>query len=251
MSHASTHRNILIVGATSAIAEACARRWAGAGTHFFLLARSAPRLILVAQDLAARGAKVDTAALEISAAADWRAPLEATIQSLKRIDLCLVAHGDLPSQSACETDVAALRRALLVNAIATVEILSLVAEHMSAQHAGVIAVIGSVAGDVGRKSNYVYGSAKAMVATFAQGLAGRMLGFGVAVITIKPGFVDTPMTAHLKKGILWASPGFIAEVIDSRVSKRRSGTYYAPRFWWLIMTLLKHLPDRLLYRLNF
>jgi NAD(P)-dependent dehydrogenase (short-subunit alcohol dehydrogenase family) len=121
---------------------------------------------------------------------------------------------------------------------------------MQAQGSGVIAVIGSVAGDRGRKSNYVYGSAKAMVAAFAEGLAGRMQRSGVRVIVVKPGFVDTPMTVAFKKGLLWATPHAVANIIHRRVAVARSGIFYAPRFWRAIMVLVRCIPAGLLYRLN-
>jgi NAD(P)-dependent dehydrogenase (short-subunit alcohol dehydrogenase family) len=126
-----------------------------------------------------------------------------------------------------------------------------IANRMEGQGSGVIAVIGSVAGDRGRKSNYIYGSCKALVETFMEGLAGRLLPFGIGVVAIKPGFVDTPMTAHIvKKGFLWAAPGTIAALIARRVAAGRSGSFYAPRFWAFIMLIIRLLPARVLYRLN-
>jgi NAD(P)-dependent dehydrogenase (short-subunit alcohol dehydrogenase family) len=111
-------------------------------------------------------------------------------------------------------------------------------------------VIGSVAGDRGRKSNYVYGSAKALVSTFSEGLAGRMDRHGVRVVEIKPGFVDSPMTANFKKGALWAQPEAVAKVIHDRVATDRSGSFYAPKFWRLIMAVVRSIPARILYRMN-
>jgi short-subunit dehydrogenase len=131
-----------------------------------------------------------------------------------------------------------------------VSLLTEIANRMQTQGQGVIAVLGSVAGDRGRKSNYVYGACKAMVATFLEGLAGRMQTRGVAVINIKPGFVDTPMTAQFKKGALWAKPAQIAALIHARVNAARSGSFYAPTFWALVMLAIKLLPARILYRLN-
>jgi len=113
---------------------------------------------------------------------------------------------------------------------------------------GSIAVISSVAGDRGRQSNYVYGSAKAMVTTFTSGLRQRLYAKGVSVITIKPGFVDTPMTAAFKKGPLWAKPEHVAAAIVA--TERGAGEYYLPRFWWAIMMIIKNIPELVFKRLS-
>jgi NADP-dependent 3-hydroxy acid dehydrogenase YdfG len=244
-------RNLLIIGATSAIAEATARLWASTGSRLYLVARNAAKLEAVAADLRVRGAQVETALLEVNDLAAHEAVIEAAFRALGQIDVVLIAHGDLPDQTQCERSLDATLHALNTNAVSTVSLLTLVANRLQAQGSGVIAVIGSVAGDRGRKSNYVYGSCKALVATFTEGLAGRMHKFGVGVINIKPGFVDTPMTAHIaKKGLLWAQPSQIAALIDRRVAAGRSGSFYAPRFWGLIMLVIRLLPAPILYRLN-
>jgi short-subunit dehydrogenase len=247
---AEAGKRILILGATSAIAEACARLWANERAHLYLIARNLERLALIAADLRIRGATVQQAQLDVDDLDRHGAVVDAAFQELERMDVVLVAHGVLPDQSLCERSVGAMLAAMRTNAISVVSLLTLIANRMQAQGSGVIAVIGSVAGDRGRKSNYVYGSAKAMVATFAEGLAGRMDGRGVRVIVIKPGFVDTPMTAAFEKGLLWATPHAVAKIIHQRVAAARSGSYYAPRFWRLIMALVRYVPARLLYRLK-
>jgi decaprenylphospho-beta-D-erythro-pentofuranosid-2-ulose 2-reductase len=241
---------ILIIGATSAIAEATARLWAQERAHLYLLGRNPAKLQIIAGDLATRGAHVDSVVLDANDLSAHPAALDAAFAALGRIDAVLIAHGDLPEQKQCESSTALTLNALQTNAISTVSLLTEIANRMQAQGSGVIAVIGSVAGDRGRKSNYVYGSCKALVATFMEGLAGRLRPSGIAVITIKPGFVDTPMTAHLKKGFLWARPERIAGLIHSRVARARSGSFYAPGFWGLIMLIIRSLPSQLLYRLN-
>jgi NADP-dependent 3-hydroxy acid dehydrogenase YdfG len=244
-------RNILIIGATSAIAEATARLWATAGCRLHLLARNPAKLEAVAADLRVRGAQVETALLDVNDLSAHETAIAAAFRSLSSIDVVLVAHGDLPDQTQCELSQDATLKALNTNAVSTVSLLTVIANRLQVQGSGVIAVIGSVAGDRGRKSNYVYGSCKALVATFTEGLAGRMHKFGVGVINIKPGFVDTPMTAHIaKKGLLWAQPAQIAALIDRRVAAGRSGSFYAPRFWGLIMLVIRLLPASILYRLN-
>jgi short-subunit dehydrogenase len=244
-------RSILIIGATSAIAEATARLWAVPDCRLYLLARNAAKLEAVAADLRVRGAHVRTGSLDAADFSTHGAAVDDAFRALGHIDVVLVAHGDLPDQPECERSLEATLKALNTNAVSTVSLLTLIANRLQTQGSGVIAVIGSVAGDRGRKSNYVYGSAKALVATFAEGLAGRLRPSGVAVINIKPGFVDTPMTAHIaKKGLLWAQPAQIAALIDRRVTAGRSGSFYAPQFWALIMLVIRLLPAPILYRLN-
>jgi decaprenylphospho-beta-D-erythro-pentofuranosid-2-ulose 2-reductase len=248
--HVSTHENILVIGATSAIAEATARLWATAGVHIYLVARSPEKLALVARDLETRGARVTQAILDVNDF-DRHAPIiEAAFRALLRVDVVLIAHGDLPDQRKCEGNAQAALAALQSNATSAVSLLTLIANRMQTQGSGVIAVIGSVAGDRGRRSNYVYGSSKALVAVFAQGLADRLDEFGVRVITIKPGWVDTPMTASFTKGRLWVGPESVATQIHARIAAARSGSYYVPRFWWLIMAVVRCLPDRIIRRLN-
>jgi short-subunit dehydrogenase len=246
----STQENILVIGATSAIAEATARLWAATGVHFFLVARSPERLALVARDLETRGARVTRAILDVNDF-DRHAPIiEAAFRALLRVDVILIAHGDLPDQRKCEGDAQAALTALQSNATSAVSLLTLIANRMQLQGSGVIAVIGSVAGDRGRKSNYVYGSSKALVGVFAEGLADRLDVFGVRVIIVKPGRVDTPMTASFAKGPLWVSPELVATQIHARIASARSGTYYVPQFWWAIMVVVRCLPDRIIRRLN-
>lgn len=243
-------QNILIIGATSAIAEATARLWAADGANLYLVARNSERLELVSCDLETRGARVTTAVLDVNDFSRHASVVAEGIQVLQRVDVVLIAHGDLPDQQLCERNVSETLAALQINAVAVVSLLTLIANFMQSQGSGVIAVLSSVAGDRGRKSNYVYGSCKALVSTFMEGLAGRMHPVGVRVITIKPGFVDTPMTARLKKGLLWAQPAAIAKMIYDRLASAGSGSYYTPRFWWPIMAVIRALPARVLYRLN-
>ena len=242
--------NILVIGATSVIAEATARLWARAGARLYLVARDPEKLALVARDLETRGAHVVQALLDVNDF-DRHAPvIDAAFSTLSRFDVVLIAHGKLPDQRKCEDSVEAALQAVQINAVSVVSLLTLVANRMKLQGSGVIVVIGSVAGDRGRSSNYVYGSSKSLVAVFSQGLAGRLGACGVRVLTIKPGWVDTPMTASFRKGPLWARPESIAARIHARVTSARSGTFYAPRFWRAIMLVIRCLPDRVLRWLN-
>jgi len=242
-------RRILIVGAASAIAEATARRFAAQGDRLFLTARSADRLQVIADDLTLRGAdRVATATLEAVDYARHAEVLAAAEAALDGLDVALIAHGTLPDQKACKTSFMPAREALEVNALGVISLLTLIANRFEARGQGVIAVLSSVAGDRGRQSNYVYGAAKACVDVFLQGLAHRLAGAGVRVLTVKPGLVDTPMTAAFEKNALWASPERVARDIHRAIARRRAGVLYTPWFWRWIMLVIRLLPTAVLHR---
>lgn len=246
-------KNILIVGGSSAIAVACARRWlktnAADGVRFFLTGRHDARLDAVAQDLRVRDAKqVATYVFDVNDHSAHPAMLAACREALGRIDVVLIAHGSLSNQAQCERDVDAAMRELNTNAMSTIALLTLLAGVFEAQKSGTIAVISSVAGDRGRPSNYVYGAAKAAVTTFCEGLRARMFKCGVGVLTIKPGFVDTPMTAGLSlPGLLVATPDTVAADIV-RAVERGKDSLYTPWFWSGIMLVICSLPQFLFKR---
>lgn len=242
-------RNVLIIGATSAIAEATGRLYAGAGDKLFLLGRDNPRLQAIAADLRLRGAvSVDAALLDVEAIERHDAALDAVWQSLGQVELVLLAHGVLPDQALCEHSVQQTLQALSVNAVASIALMVSLAERLEQQGHGCLAVIGSVAGDRGRASNYVYGSAKAAIEAFASGLRQRLQSKGVNVLLIKPGFVDTPMTRNFRKNVLWVRPERIAQGIAEAVERRRS-VVYLPGFWRGIMFVIRHIPEAVFKRM--
>lgn len=243
-------KRILIVGATSAIAEAAARVWAAQGHGLYLVGRARERLQVLAADLRVRGAsQAACSVLDVTELERHAEVLDAACAALGGIDIVLVAHGTLPDQAACEQDAALALREFHVNATATIALLTLLANRLQAQGQGTIAVITSVAGDRGRQSNYLYGSAKAAVATFLQGLRNRLHHHGVRVLTIKPGFVDTPMTAAFPKGPLWASPEAVGRAI-ARAVERGAEVAYVPGFWLFIMLAIRHIPERVFKRMR-
>jgi decaprenylphospho-beta-D-erythro-pentofuranosid-2-ulose 2-reductase len=241
---------IAIFGATSAIAAATARLYAAEGARFFLVGRDPAKLARVADDLKARGAaSVEAVQADLNDVDNHRALAEAAQKALGgRIDAALLAQGTLPDQAACENDGAEARAALLSNFVGPASLLTELACLMEAQNRGAIAVIGSVAGDRGRMSNYVYGSAKGGLGVFVHGLRHRLAGADVSVTLVKPGFVDTPMTAGFKKGgPLWATPERVAADIR-RALEKGPATLYTPWFWRWIMRIICAVPDAIFLR---
>lgn len=243
-------QKILIVGATSAIAEATARLWAARGDALFLVGRNAARLETIAADLRVRGAAaVGCFTMDATDSATHAAMLDGVTAALGGLDVALIAHGTLPDQNACEASVELTLQEIDNNGLSVVALATLLAARFEAQGHGTLAAISSVAGDRGRQSNYVYGAAKGMVSLFLQGLRNRLAKKGVQVLTIKPGFVDTPMTASFKKGALWAQPDDIARGILRAIEQRRDEVYL-PGFWRLIMAIIRHIPERIFKRLS-
>jgi decaprenylphospho-beta-D-erythro-pentofuranosid-2-ulose 2-reductase len=243
-------QKILIVGATSAIAEATARHWATRGDALFLVGRNAERLTAIADDLRVRGASVvDCLVMDARDTAAHAVMLKAATSALGGLDIALLAHGSLPDQKACENSVELTLQEIDNNGLSVIALATRLAEVFAAQGRGALAVIGSVAGDRGRQSNYVYGAAKGMVSIFLQGLRNRLAKKGVQVLTIKPGFVDTPMTAAFKKSALWAQPEAIAHGIVRAIAQGKNEVYL-PGFWRPIMFIIRHIPERIFKRLS-
>ncbi len=243
-------KKILIIGATSAIAEETAKLFANQHHALFLVGRDAGKLAVIAADLKVRGAmQVDYATLDVNQLEQHPAVVEQAYHTLRGLDTVLIAHGTLDDQSACERDYINAERCLRTNFLSVVSLLTPIANRFEQQGYGCIAVISSVAGDRGRQSNYMYGAAKGGLSTFLQGLRNRLHRANVCVLTIKPGPVDTPMTAHFKKGLLWATPARVACGIQNAMEKRKNEVYL-PWFWWPIMTIIKHIPEAIFKRLK-
>jgi decaprenylphospho-beta-D-erythro-pentofuranosid-2-ulose 2-reductase len=236
-------RKILVIGATSAIAEATARIWAQRGDELFLVARNEERLNLVTKDLKVRGApKVHEYCMDANDFDQHSSMLDKAFGVLGAIDILLIAHGTLSKQKECEQSVDLTIQEIKTNAISAISLLTHLANRFEKQGTGTIAVISSVAGDRGRASNYAYGSAKAMVTAFTSGLRQRLYKSGVSVVTIKPGFVDTPMTAEFKKGLLWVKPEKVAKGVVVACDKK-NGEVYVPGFWQGIMLIIRFIPE--------
>ena len=234
---------IVIVGASSAIAEATARCYAARGARLFLIARQSQRLEDMASDLKVRGAAdVAFATLDVNQLDAHSYVLAQAWTWLGEVDAMLIAHGTLPDQNACEASAELAVKEFNTNGTSTIALMTVAANRFEVQRHGTLAVISSVAGDRGRQSNYLYGSAKAAVTAFTSGLRQRLAKVNVNVLTIKPGFVDTPMTRDFKKSALWAKPEGIARGIVRATDRGRS-VIYLPWFWLPIMLIIRHVPE--------
>lgn len=246
-------RNILVFGATSAIAQEALRVFIQRGASVYCVGRSPDKLSAVIADLRVRagaGQKVEGQAADLLDTARHPALFAAARGALGDIDAVLVAHGTLPDQAQCESSVERTLAAIAENGTSAVSLLTLAANEFAARGQGVIAAISSVAGDRGRQSNYVYGASKSLVSTFMQGLRNRLASRGVRVVTIKPGFIDTPMTAAFPKGgPLWTSAARAGRAVADAMEKGRD-VVYVPGYWFWIMTILRHVPERIFKRLK-
>lgn len=242
---------ILIIGATSAIAKATARIYAEGKHELFLIARNEARLNDLAADLDVRGAQiVGHSVVDLTKHRDHGKAIEGAFSVLDSIDVALICHGSLPDQTACEINFKLAEKEINTNGLSVISLLTILSQKFKAQGNGTIAVITSVAGDRGRQSNFVYGAAKSMVSTYLQGMRGKLLPYKVHVVDIRPGLVDSPMTAHIKKGLLWSSPEKIAGKIVGSIAARKH-TVYAPGYWRGIMFVVRLIPEFIFKRLKF
>ncbi len=234
---------ILIIGATSAIAHETAKFFARDGAELFLVARNNEKLEDVSNDLKVRGAKrTETFLLDLNDLDRHQEMIQTAIDTFGGLDMVLISHGTLGDQQLCEQSVEKTLEELTTNFTSVISLLTLLANYFEQQKRGRIAVVSSVAGDRGRRSNYVYGTAKGAVSIFLQGLRGRLSKSGVTVVTVKPGLVDTPMTASMKKGLLFAQPRKVGKGIYQAMMKGKQ-VVYLPWFWGPIMLVVKSIPE--------
>jgi decaprenylphospho-beta-D-erythro-pentofuranosid-2-ulose 2-reductase len=247
---ASTPKKILVLGATSGIAEATCRIWAEQGASLYLVARNQAKLDAVAQDLLTRGAAyVDTAVADLDDTDAHPALLAHAVNSLTGMDVAYLAHGILGDQALAEQDFNTAAQILHTNLMAPVSLLTWLANYCVQRHTGTIAVLSSVAGDRGRKSNYVYGSSKAGLSAFLAGLRNRVDREGVTILTIKPGPTRTAMTVGMPKSEKFADPNQVAKSIVAAVAAKKD-QLYVPFIWAPIMFVIRHIPERIFKKLN-
>ena len=239
---------VLVLGALSEIAEATCRLYAAEGAELLLIGRDIARLEVVAADLKVRGAsRVEVEAADLTAAYPeesfprWAA-------TLGGIDVVLIAYGTLGEQRSLEIDLRAAATLIDTNSRSAALWSLAAANYLEANRSGVLLVIGSVAGDRGRQSNYLYGSTKAGLAVLIEGIAHRLAGSGARAVLVKPGFVDTAMTAHItKKGMLWSSPEKVAKLIHAAAVGSKP-VVYVPRYWRAIMMAIRNVPAAVFHK---
>lgn len=233
-------QRIVIIGASSGIAEHCARLWVR-DASLVLVGRDALRLEPIAADLRVRNP--DAAVQVVSMEGISTAAIERVVNRIAAggaIDMALIAQGMLPDQQATEQDLALMETALTVTGTVPVLYAQMLASIMERQGYGTLGIIGSVAGDLPRRSNYSYGAAKAMLAFYTQGLQQRFAGTNVKIVLIKPGPVDTKMTMHLSLHKISAGVAAATIVAGMRDAVR---VIYVPGYWRWIMAILAHAPE--------
>jgi len=245
-----TPKRILVLGATSGIAEACTRIWAERGDSLFLVARNADKLVAVAADASTRGASyVDSTVADLDDTNAHPVLLAHAINSLAGLDVAFLPLGILGDQAEAERSFAHADAILHTNFVAPVSLLTWLGNYCAQRHSGTLAVLSSVAGDRGRKSNYVYGSSKAGLSAFLAGLRNRIDREGVRVMTIKPGPVKTAMTEGMKGNEKFADVETVAAAIVKAIDAGQD-VVYVPGKWRIIMAVVRAIPERMFKKLN-
>ena len=243
-------RRILVLGATSGIAEACIRLWANRGDALYLVARNEDKLAVVAADARTRGAShVGSAVANLDDTNAHPEVLAHAINSLGGLDVAFLALGVLGDQGDAEKNFGTADQILHTNFVAPVSLLTWLANYTAQRHAGTLAVLSSVAGERGRKSNYVYGSSKAGLTAFVDGLRNRIDRDGVKVMTIKPGPVKTAMTEGMKGSAKFADVEAVAASLVKAID-RGDDVVYVPGIWRVIMAVIRAIPERVFKKMT-
>lgn len=239
---------IVILGALSGMATETARIYAARGADFGLLGASSERLADLAADLKVRGAgKIRTLVADLSAGESCESIIDEFADEMGGIDLLILAYGILGDQTRARREPQYTSHILTTNF--TSAALWLLAAAKRVDGNGTIAVFSSVAGDRGRQSNYVYGSAKAGLTVFAQGMAHEFAATGPRVIIIKPGFVITQMTEGMKRsGPLWIGARRAARIVAAAIDQKRGPVVYVPGIWRWIMMIIRLVPAPIFHR---
>jgi len=239
-------KNIIVFGASSDIAISCEKLWAAENNSLFLVARNQQKLDELTDLLLQSGAKsIESYCCDFKSVNDMKIVVSMADKFLDGIDIAFIAHGSLPNQLKYQNNPELTLEDIKNNALSTVSILTILANYFEEKKSGKIALLSSVAGDIGKASNYIYGSSKAMLNLFMAGLRLRFSNTDVSVTTIKLGYVDTKMTSNFDKNFLWVKPHFIAKSIVKSIDKSKEEVYL-PKIWFFIISFLKIVPIRIL-----
>ena len=238
---------VLVLGATSAVAAEVCKLWAARGDELYLVGRQAYKLTPLVGKLGAAVAYEVTASFDDLAANEQL--VRSLIERMGRVDVALVAHGDLGDQLKSEREVAEAARIINVNFTSVVSLLVPLANHMEQQGGGKLVVISSVAGERGRPKNFTYGASKRAVTTYLQGLRSRLYGARVSVTAVKLGPTDSPMTVGHKRNALFATAPRVARDIVKAVD-RGAGEVFVPWYWWGVMMVVRRVPEAVFQRVG-
>ncbi len=244
-------KNFLVLGASSLIVQKTLELLAKPDYKFYLVGRNEGKLNIVKSHIETISqSQIFVESADLTDFERHQQIFDNAIQAMGNIDYILVGYGILFNQQELEKEPTRIIENYNINALSVILFVSMVANYFEQHNKGSIVVISSVAGDRGRKSNYFYGSAKATLTVFLQGLRHRFAKTNIKVITIKPGLVDTPMTAHIKKNVLFASPEKVASDIFLAISRSKE-VVYTPWFWRYIMAVIRILPEKIFKKIDF
>lgn len=243
-------KKVFITGAGSAIAHEVCKLWCNREYQFFLVDKDQHKVAAIANDLKVRGAgSVWHVARDLTNESAGTMVVREALEVMGSIDLALIAHGYLGVQKEGEESFEHMLKIMNVNLNSAVEVLTELTKD-ALNKKMTIGVISSVAGDRGREENYIYGAAKGGLTIFTDGLRSRLAKTGIHVVTIKPGFVDTPMTKEIdKKGLLWVKPDRVALDIVLAINKKKD-IVYTPWFWRYIMLVIKLIPETVFKKMS-
>ena len=244
---------VVILGGTRGIGRALAQRLAERGEPLFLLGRDVEDLSRSAADLQARGGagRIGHAACDLERPAGFAAALDAADVALGGFDTVIVTAGRFATEEALEADVELARRLTTVNYANTVAFCEHVRKRLLSRGGGALVVFSSVAGDRGRKPVIIYGSSKAGLAAYLEGLDHKFHADGLYVLCVKPGFVKTGMTAGLPVPPFAGEPDAVARDVVAALDRRRTAVLYTPRVWALVMLVIRWLPRFVMRKIGF
>jgi short-subunit dehydrogenase len=243
-------KKILIIGAASAIAKEVAILFASDKAQLYLVDINQGRLEATRYDiLAHHETKIKIDVLDVTDFERHESVFKRAVEAMDGLDAVLIAHGTLPNQELIQNNPEQIIKEFNINCVSVISLATVAGKYFESKKSGMIAVISSVAGDRGRMSNYIYGSAKGGVTKFLQGLRNRLAHSGVNVLTIKPGMVDTPMTANMPKGPLFSTPKIVGKGIYKAMLAGKD-EIYVPGYWKLIMWIIIHIPEFIFKKLK-